>query len=349
MKYVLFLIAILFSSQAVALNCEKQPTCEELNYSKEDDPQCAEDGYILCPFDFSYKKCLQPDCEKLGFTSSEKSGWCSEIITCPQDSSYTACNCLKSRCNIGDVFYADGSCGDVKDYTEEKVAVGVVYYTNCDGGGKVISLKDLTLDSNYVFHPTEPFGNTALYKFPWGLSGVTVPGLKYKWATNEQFLLALQTRDPDFFNGEKDTQTLINFKKDSCSYDEGTKEYAEYCVATAALAAHQFYPLGVEPNNTIVGAGRWYLPSLGELTELYGYDYDQVTTWDTGKTGKTKEKVTQTLTTLEGKAEPLKNIEYWASIEYSGDIAYELKADGSISKYYKKDPHCAVRASLNFR
>ena len=357
MKYVLFLIMILFSNQAVALNCEKQPTCEELNYSKEDDPQCAEDGYILCPFDFSYKKCAQPDCEKLGFTSSEKSGWCSEIITCPQDSSYTACNCLKSRCNIGDVFYADGSCGDVKDYTEEKVAVGVVYYTDCSGAGKVISLKNLTLDSKYVFHPTEPFGNTVSL-LPWGLHGIDVPTLK-NYENNSQLLSDLQTRAPELFDGEKDTQTLINFKKDSCSYDEGTKEYAQYCVATAALAAHQFYPLGVEASNTIVGAGRWYLPSLGELTELYGYDYNQITTWNTGQTGETIEKVNATLSTLKDKAKPLSLTLYWASTEKNYDLARELMfgkdtssqnyGSGYTSEYHKKDPHCAVRASLNFR
>ena len=91
MKYVLILIAILFSGQAMALNCEKQPTCEELNYSKEDNPACKDDGYILCPFDFSYKKCAEFDCEKLGFTKSDKSAWCSKIAHCITDNTYTAC------------------------------------------------------------------------------------------------------------------------------------------------------------------------------------------------------------------------------------------------------------------
>ena len=82
---------VLFSSQVVALNCEKQPTCEELNYSKDDDPQCAEDGYILCPYDQSYKKCVRYNCETLGFTQSDKSAWCADIATCKGDKSYTLC------------------------------------------------------------------------------------------------------------------------------------------------------------------------------------------------------------------------------------------------------------------
>ena len=96
MKYVLFLIAILFSNQAVALDCVKQPTCEELNYSKENVADCAEDGYLLCPFDFNYKKCVEhkldqdivrATCESLGFLSPEKrtswDDWCEQTVYCP--------------------------------------------------------------------------------------------------------------------------------------------------------------------------------------------------------------------------------------------------------------------------
>ena len=181
MKYVLFLIAILFSNQALALDCSKQPTCEELNYSKEENPKCADNGYILCPYDQTYKKCVQYSCESLGFTQSDKSAWCSEIITCPQNSVYTACNCLKPRCNIGDVFYADGSCGDVKDYTADKVPVGVVYDTNCAGGGKAINLKDLTTNNNYLFDPAKPYTNTRS-TFYFGLSQTNIPDLQNYWS-----------------------------------------------------------------------------------------------------------------------------------------------------------------------
>ncbi len=357
MRYVLILLGLLVAGKAQAIDCDVAPTCAELGYTTEEDPYCAENGYMYCPLDHSYKKCVNMDCTKLGFTEDDKTSWCTDIVHCKGNNAYTLCNCLKARCNIGDVFYADGSCGDVKDYTEEKVAVGVVYYTDCSGAGKVISLKNLTLDSNYVFHPTSPFENT-VYLLPWGLYGIDVLTLK-NYENNSQLLSDLQTRAPELFDGEKDTLNLINVQNESCSYKKGTKEYAQYCVATAALAAHQFYPLGVEPNNTIVGAGRWYLPSLGELTQLYGYDYDQITTWNTGQTGETIAKVTQTLTALESKAAPLSPVLYWASTEKTSHMARELMfgtdassqnlGSGYISEYHKNDPHCAVRASLNFR
>ncbi len=91
MKYVLFLVMFLFSTQAVALDCSKQPTCAELNYSTEDNPKCDKNGYILCPYDQSYKKCVQYSCEALGFTQSDKSDWCADIATCKGDKSYTLC------------------------------------------------------------------------------------------------------------------------------------------------------------------------------------------------------------------------------------------------------------------
>ena len=48
---------ILISNSAyAALNCTTQPTCEQFGYSKSVDANC--DDYILCPFDTSYKKCI---------------------------------------------------------------------------------------------------------------------------------------------------------------------------------------------------------------------------------------------------------------------------------------------------
>ena len=356
MRYIMFLLMMLLTGTAQAIDCDVAPTCAELGYTTEEDSYCADNGYMFCPLDHSYKKCVNMDCAKMGFTEDDKTSWCTDIVHCKGNKEMTLCNCLKARCNIGDVFYADGSCGDVKDYTEDKIPVGVVYYTDCSGAGKVISLKNLTLDSNYVFHPTRPFENT-VYLLPWGLHGIDVPTLK-NYETNLQLLAGFQTKDPELYNGEKDTLNLINAYNNSCTYDKGTKEYAQYCVATAALAAHQFYPLGVEANNTIVGAGRWYLPSLGELTELYGYNSDFSNLYS-GRTGETIAKVTQTLTALKSKAEPLSLTLYWASTEKNYDLARELMfgtdassqnlGSGYISEYHKNDPHCAVRASLNFR
>ena len=153
MKYVLILIAILFSSQAVALNCKKQPTCEELNYSKDDDPQCAEDGYVLCPFDFSYKKCLQPDCESLGFTQSDKSDWCADIAHCKTDESFTACQspCFATTYEELSNLAESGKCKTITMKNDiiipDKRGIILAANTTLDGGNHTLSITNLTSTS----------------------------------------------------------------------------------------------------------------------------------------------------------------------------------------------------------
>ncbi len=320
MKYVLFLIAILFSNQAVALNCERQPTCEELNYSKEDNPKCDKNGYILCPYDQSYKKCVQYNCESLGFTQSEKSDWCADIITCPQNSVYTACNCLKSRCNIGDVFYADGSCGDVKDYTEDKIPVGVVYDTNCAGGGKVINLKDLG-------------------SFQWGSDGVDIQDLTNLPCSAFEGSRTEDRNDPFWSAGQENTEII-------CKAQDHNSQYA-------APAAKAFYPREGLQNDLLVGAGKWYLPTLGELMDLYGYNYQSLGDCETsvGGNGNNKQAVNNTLNSLESKgvdAQPFTNAYYWSSSEYATNHAWGLHIDsGGRNDELKNKPH-HIRVSLEF-
>ncbi len=252
MKYVLFLIAILFSNQAVALNCEKQPTCEELNYSKDDDPNCAEDGYILCPFDFSYKKCAQPDCQKMGYTKSNKSDWCGKLAFCPSDKTYTAC---KALCEIGDVYYADGTCGYVQDYDNTKTPVGIVFYTYDEGRhGKVISLHHLTFDENFNFNPENPFGQEKTQVSVKSQS-VNLPLTPYP--SHEAIIAALKNNERSAYAGKENTQILWKY--------------------SAALMVQDFYPPNVDPSNPITGRGKWFLPSVGEFLMLWNPDTSQLT------------------------------------------------------------------------
>ena len=145
MKYVLFLVMILFSGQAVALNCEKQPTCEELNYSKEDNPKCDKNGYILCPYDQSYKKCVRYNCETLGFTQSDKSAWCADIATCKGDKSYTLCQtpCLAWDSDTLSSLAGSGKCKVVtmkNDITiPENQGFTLAANTTLDGSGHTLS------------------------------------------------------------------------------------------------------------------------------------------------------------------------------------------------------------------
>ena len=164
MKYVLFLIAILFSNRAVALDCSKQPTCEELNYSKEDNPKCDKNGYILCPFDSQYKKCVNFSCESLGFTQSEKSDWCADIATCKGDKSYTLCQtpCLAWDYETLSNLAESGKCKVItmkNDITiPQNESITLAEDTTIDGGGYTITATGnkenyhvFVLDDNNVF------------------------------------------------------------------------------------------------------------------------------------------------------------------------------------------------------
>ena len=343
MKYVLFLIAILFSNQAVALNCSKQPTCEELNYSKEENPKCADNGYIFCPYDQTYKKCVQYSCESLGFTKSDKNPWCEEIIYCPQDESYSLCKVHQIQCEIGDVFYADRTCGKVADWSEKsgKIPVGVVYYLTDNGRhGKVINLHDLGRSINDKFDPTDPYSDNQT--FQWGMVYKDIPQLK-NWSC-EEYKIAAETEDRanDFWAaGQKYTAIIADYQKNDLQYP--------------APAAKAFYPPEVSANDSIVGQGKWYLPTLGELMDLYGYNYQGLGTecqGGSGKIGANLKVVNATLNTLMNKgvnAEVVKKDYYWSSSEFSSMHAWILILSGGGERYYHgKEKKVRVRPSLQF-
>ncbi len=230
MKYVLFLMMILFSGQALALNCAQAPSCEELGYSTEDNLNCLADGYLICPFDSNYKKCVNFDCESLGFTKDDKNSWCNEIVSCKEDTSYTLCNCLKPRCQIGDVLYADGSCGAVNEDATGKVAVGVVFTTNCDGGGKAVALKDL-----------------AAQEIRWGLYDYgQISGLTNYYDD----VIALLDLESDIYNGQKNTDILVKTTKQNCAYQVSDGNYNTYCIAYAAQLTRAYVPTEVSESNT---------------------------------------------------------------------------------------------------
>ena len=144
MKYVLFLMLVLFSSQAVALNCERQPTCEELGYSTQNNPNCLDDGYLICPFDSNYKKCVNFSCESLGFTLSDKSGWCADIATCKGDKSYTLCQtpCLAWDYETLSSLAKSGKCKTItmkNDITlPQNQGITLAANTIIDGGGHTL-------------------------------------------------------------------------------------------------------------------------------------------------------------------------------------------------------------------
>ncbi len=347
MRYVLFLIAILFSSQAVALNCERQPTCEELNYSKDDDPQCAEDGYILCPFDSQYKKCVNFNCESLGFTNNDKTSWCKNIAVCPGNKDYTAC--IKATCEIGDVYYADGSCGLVDDYNGSKTPVGVVYYVS-DGGyhGRVLNLYPLTADKNGNFDPAHPYDGSQdnLY---WGLFETDVPGL-----TNYPKMIFT----PDFDQAQEETQIAAKASstKAEClngSYKEHSEEYNQYCQATAAKATLVFYPPDVSPDNNLVGQGKWFMPTFADLFYMQGFDVEKVIPGEfdnSGIIGDVRKKLNETFSHLGNKGIKSESlVGYWQCItEWDFKTVFSMKMDDGTKNDHHKITPMITRAILAF-
>ena len=77
--------------------------------------------------------------------------------------------------------------------------------------------------------------------------------------------------DADLFDGKSNTQAIINMVGQD---------------GLAAYATTQFYAPGVAKDDADFGQGQWYLPSMGELMQVMGYDTTQVLN-NTGKSGIT--------------------------------------------------------------
>ena len=350
MRYLLILLVLMFAEVANAIDCEKVPTCEELGYSQDDDPYCAENGYMYCPLDYSYKKCVNMDCAKLGFTEDDKTSWCGKLAKCKGNPRMTLCQNL---CEVGDVYYADGTCGYVEDYDGSKTPVGVVYYVTDEGRhGRVINLHDLGKESETSpFDPRNPY-NTKFIRFYWGYHSYDIPKLPNYDSSN--IVDKLKAYDPDLYNGKGNTDKILEDSGPAdCDYDKNTQEYYQYCITEAAQAARDFYPPEVDKNDSKVGQGKWYLPALGELLELYGYDNSLITDYleTTGQKGDNKILINNTLNALKDKgvvANKLANAFYWSSSEYSNFASWRLNVYLGYRAYNNKYYNFNVRASMEF-
>ena len=145
---------------------------------------------------------------------------------------------------------------------------------------------------------------------------------------------------PEIFDGKGNTQKIVAQMR---------KE------ALAAYACSQFYAPGVDASDPTFGQGKWHLPAIGELMEVYGYDPARVTAGNgsTGMTGTNKTLINNALTTLAGKgvdAAALTNDRYWSSSEIDSNYSWLLiMSDGSRSyafKYGTKGSASYVRSFL---
>ncbi len=106
--------------------------------------------------------------------------------------------------------------------------------------------------------------------------------------------------------------------------------------APAAWAANQFY---VGDKNGDFGQGKWYLPAIGELMDIYGIDTGAMIGGQgsaDGATGDNKKVIDEALEVLEqyGVAEKLSNGYYWSSTEFVSDRAWKLHMGSGWRELY---------------
>ena len=145
MQYVLILLGVMFANVANAMDCEKVPDCESLGYSTKDDPNCANDGYMYCPFDQDYKVCVQYNCAALGFTESDKTSWCADLIECKGNQKMTLCQkaCIATNYEELASLASSGKCKVVTMRNDIEIPLnkGITFAPNTilDGGNHTIT------------------------------------------------------------------------------------------------------------------------------------------------------------------------------------------------------------------
>ncbi len=165
MRYVLILLGLMFVNVAQAMNCQELPDCESLGYSKGEDPNCVEDGYLNCPFDQDYKVCVQYNCEALGFTESDKTSWCADLIKCKGNEKMTLCQkaCVATNAQELKELASSGKCKVVTMRNDivlpEDMTLTLAENTTIDGGGYGLTFNiSGTKSGLFAFHLTKNSG-----------------------------------------------------------------------------------------------------------------------------------------------------------------------------------------------
>ena len=142
-------------------------------------------------------------------------------------------------------------------------------------------------------------------------------------------------QDYELFNGKEYTQATYNQLSDTDSV-----------TGTAVDYAMQYQATGVDSNDADFGQGKWYIGAIGEWTDLYGYDYANITS-GTGTSGakttdRTLNKINATLSVIDG-ATTLNSDYYWSSTEQHSQNSWLLKTNNGYRYYQTKDKNNYVR------
>ena len=141
---------------------------------------------------------------------------------------------------------------------------------------------------------------------------------------------------PEIFDGKGNTQKIVA--------QLGNE-------ALAAYACTQFYAPGVSASDPTFGQGKWYLLSIGELMEVYGYNPASVTSGggSSGAIGTNKTIINNALTTLAGKGVDVAALTigyYWSSCESSNSASRNLNMKNGYRSTLSKNYYYYVRSFL---
>ena len=129
--------------------------------------------------------------------------------------------------------------------------------------------------------------------------------------------------NPDLWAGKYNTDMIVNQIGDD---------------GAAAAACKNYTPDASLTNDADFGKGQWYLPSIGELADMYGTDYSQITQpsdgrGTTGSVGDNKAKINAALKILQDKgadAKVLTNGWHLSSSEGGSAYVWSLYLNGGI-------------------
>lgn len=372
---LLFLFSLLmFPVLTEAKTCidDNRTKCAQLGYTK---PVGVCDGRtgIACPYDPTKWFCSEWTCEDgRWFDAMDTTYWTTCNTVWYKNKNCWDCKCAETSpdCAVGDIFFSDGTCSDQYGLCMNKTPVGVVYMLTDAAGnivdterslhGRVINLKDLKT-TNKKFDPENPYSGSS--NMSWGLYYSNVSTV-----TNFNSDSALLAAFTDSVGAEGSAE-IYNGKGNTVKIDATTPAPVQYWISCSIApdqegyytnqvcgpaAAHNtllFYPHPDLKTNPKVGAGQWYLPSIGEMAQLYGLDVSAMTSGfgNSGFTGTTFNHINNTLQLLSRKgidAEPMTSY-YWTSTPYDAENTVAMFSNGNRGND-PKNTNDKVRASLQF-
>ena len=254
---------------------------------------------ILTVFSFSSTQaqtCVQPpSCEDLGYsqTLSDCLG-VKRTLKCPFDKSKMYCQINPTECIVGSALYGDGHCYEMENYPMNVEPIGVVFDTT----------KRLAVALRFV-QSTGVAGNVGM---KWATGNCDEPSLSNCSASN------IGTCGVD---GKQNTEICVD-EDNKCGYK-----------VTAAWAAYDYSPNSCAAS--FCRQGKWFLPSIKELTTLYS----------------NKATIEETLSKLSDVA-GLSSYIYWSSTEYDYMNVWQLNmGTGTVSKGTKSGEK-RVRPIINY-